>query len=177
MGILSIWMSEMSIWRANVINEIWLILNYSKVVWDIKPKFLPHKVVIRCQLFTKFKVHSCTQNGFSAKTILKLKWAWGAHFLSHTNQTWQICYFLGDVQIILLPLLGISNLLKVEKNAGFFISRFSELLAYAHHCTFITVYLLGVFYLYVSRVSVSLKYLAAAKLHKMLKTKQYFIKG
>ena len=40
-GILSIWMSEMPIWRANVINEIWLILNYSKVVWDIFLKFSP----------------------------------------------------------------------------------------------------------------------------------------
>ena len=41
MGILSIWRSEMPIWRANVINEIWLILNYSKVVWDIFLKFSP----------------------------------------------------------------------------------------------------------------------------------------
>ena len=83
---------------------------------------------MRCQLLTTFKVHSCTQNGFPAKTILNLRWAWGAAiFLSHTNQTWQN-YFLGDVQIILLPLLEISNCLKVEKNAGAFISRFSELL-------------------------------------------------
>ena len=70
----------MPIWRAEVINEIWLILNYSKVIWDIKPKCLPHKVLIRCQLFTKFEVHSCTQNGFPAKTILNLKWAWEANF-------------------------------------------------------------------------------------------------
>ena len=36
------WLSnKMPIWRANVINEIWLILNYSKVVWDIFLKFSP----------------------------------------------------------------------------------------------------------------------------------------
>ena len=38
----------------------------------------------------------------------------GGRFLSHTNQTWQTCYFLGDVPIILPPLLEISNCLKVE---------------------------------------------------------------
>ena len=32
MGISDIQMDKMPIWRANVINEIWLILNYSKVV-------------------------------------------------------------------------------------------------------------------------------------------------
>ena len=39
----------------------------------------------------------------------------GAHFLSHTNQTWRICYLLGDVQIMLLSLLEISNCFKSWK--------------------------------------------------------------
>ena len=67
---LALQMDKIPIWRAMVKDSIWLILNYLKVVWDIKTKFLSHKVLMRCQLLTKFEVHSCTQNGFPAKTIL-----------------------------------------------------------------------------------------------------------
>ena len=83
---------------------------------------------MRVQLFTKFEDFWCAQNEIPTKTILNFKRAWGAHFLSNNHQTWQICYFFVDLQIILLPLLEFLNCLKVEKNAGAFISRFSELL-------------------------------------------------
>ena len=76
----------------------------------------------------KFGTSSYTQNAFPAKTISNFKRAWWAHFLSHTHETQEICFFFGDVQIILLSFFELSNCLKVEKNAEAFISRSSELL-------------------------------------------------
>ena len=115
-------------WLSTVIDDFWLILNFSKVVWDINTKFLPVNVPKSIQLCTKFEVLSYTQNGFPAETILKFKRVWQAHFMSHTHQTQEICCFSADVQIILLLFFESSNCLKVAKIAGAFISRSSELL-------------------------------------------------
>ena len=117
------------LWLYRVNGKFWLISNYSKVVWDINTKFSPINVPISYQLFTNFEVTSYIQNGFPAKTILSFSRAWQAYFLSHSHQTPQICYFFADVQIILLSFLEISNCFKSTKNAGAFLSRYSELLA------------------------------------------------
>ena len=37
----------------------------------------------------------------------KLKWAWQAQFLSHTHETLQNCFFLKDLQMILVPFFEI----------------------------------------------------------------------
>ena len=47
-------------WRYKENNRFWLILNYSKVVWDINTKFSPVVVLISFQLSTKFCVPSLT---------------------------------------------------------------------------------------------------------------------
>ena len=106
-------------WLSTVSDKFWVILNYSKVVWDINTKFLPVLVLIRIQLFTKFGTSSCTQN---------FKRAWQAHFLTHTHATQEICCLLADVQIILVSLFEFFDYIKVAKNAGAFLSRCSELL-------------------------------------------------
>ena len=110
-------------------NKFWLILKYSKVVWDINTKFSPVVVLIKIQLYFKFGASSCTKNGFPAKTIFNFKRAWRAHFLSHSLETQEICCFFGDVQIILLSFFYLLYCLKVAKIAGAFLSRCSELLA------------------------------------------------
>ena len=69
------------------------------------------------QLSTKFGASSYTQNGFPTKTILNFKRVWHAHFLSHTHETQEICFFFGDVQIIFLSFFDLSYCLKVAKNA------------------------------------------------------------
>ena len=111
-----------------VINEFWSNLNFSRVVWDINTKFSQVNVLISFQLFTNFDITSYIQNGFPAKTILSFSRAWQAYFLSHSHQTPQIFYFFADLQIILLSFLGISNCFKNTKNAGAFLSRYSDLL-------------------------------------------------
>ena len=102
-------------WLSTVNDKFWLILNYSKVVWDIDTKFSPVVVIISFQLSTKFGASSYTQNGFPAKTILNFKRAWRAHFLSHTCETQEICCFLADVQIILVSLFELFDYIKVAK--------------------------------------------------------------
>ena len=62
----------------------------------------------------------------------KWKWAWRAHFLSHTYETQKICCFLADVKIILLSFFDLSYYLKVAKNAEAFLSRCSELFGLAY---------------------------------------------
>ena len=47
-------------------------------------------------------------------------------------ETWEICFFFGDVQTIFQSLFENSNYLKVAKNAGAFISRCSELFDLIH---------------------------------------------
>ena len=125
--ILYLWLPKMYDWLSTVNDEFWLILNYSKVVWDIDTKFLPVVVLMRIQFSTKFGTSSCTQNWFLAKTILNFKRAWQAHFLSHTHETQEICCFLADVQIILVSLFEFFDYIKVAKNAEAFLSRCSEL--------------------------------------------------
>ena len=88
---------------------------------------------MRIQLSIKFGACSYTQNGFPSKTILNLKRAWRAHFLSHTHETQEFCCFLAYVQIILVSLFEFSNYLEVAKNAGAFLSRCSELLDLGYH--------------------------------------------
>ena len=73
---LDIQMYKMTDWLSTAISEFWLILNYSKLVWDIDTKFLPVVVLINIQLSTKFGASSYAQNGFPAKTILNFKRAW-----------------------------------------------------------------------------------------------------
>ena len=126
--ILYLWMSKIYLWLYRVINEFWSNLNFSRVVWDINTKFSQVNVLISYQLSTNFDITSYIQNGFPAKTILSFSRAWQAYFLSHSHQTPQICYFFADLQIILLSFLGISNCFKNTKNAGAFLSRYSDLL-------------------------------------------------
>ena len=66
---------------------------YSTLNWDITTKFLPVIKLIRLQLFTKFEIFWCTQNGLPAKTILNFPRAWQAHFLSQNIQTlWKVIF-------------------------------------------------------------------------------------
>ena len=69
---------KMTNWLSTRINEFWLILDNSKVVWDINTELSPSNVLMSFQLSIKFGVPSLTQNGFPAKTILNFKRAWRA---------------------------------------------------------------------------------------------------
>ena len=60
-------------------------------------------------------------------TIKNFSRAWQGHYLSQALQTWQICFFFVDVQMILLSYLDTSDCLKIEKNEKAFLSRYSEL--------------------------------------------------
>ena len=124
-------------WLSRGSDKFWLILNYSKVVWDIDTKFSPVVVLMSFQLSTKFGASSYTQNGFPAKTISNFKRAWRAHFFSHILETQEICCFLADVQIILLSFFDSSYCLKVTKNAEAFLSRCSELFGLAEKNVFL----------------------------------------
>ena len=127
-GILSIWMSEMPIWRSNVINEIWLILNYSKVVWDIFLKFLPfvHQmfVLIWWKNFAISQM-ACPQRPISAQTLDSSSdrncWNFFSKKILARFQTNISCLSEGILNI--LKKTAFSNFSKA------FISRFSELLA------------------------------------------------
>ena len=99
----------------------------SKVVWDIDTKFSPVVVLMSFQLSTKFKGHNSLKKTAMPLGSSKWKWAWRAHFLSHTYETQEICCFLADVKIILLSFFDLSYCLKVAKNAEAFLSRCSEL--------------------------------------------------
>ena len=61
-------------------------------------------------------------------TIKKFSRAWQGHFLSYILQSWQICFFFVDVQMILLSLFDTFDCLKSEKNEKGFHSMGSELL-------------------------------------------------
>jgi len=45
-----------------------------------------------------------------------LKWAWQAHFLSHSSVTFENWIYFGDVQRILLPYLKIPHGDRLDKN-------------------------------------------------------------
>ena len=120
-------MSKMYSWRSKGSDKFWLIFNYSKVVWDINTKFSPVSVLIRFQLFTKFERHSLKNEAAMPLTIKNFSRAWQGHFLSQALQTWQICFFFVDVQMILLSYLDTSDCLEIEKNKKAFLSRYSEL--------------------------------------------------
>ena len=115
-------------WLSRGRDKFWLILNYSKVVWDIDTKFSPVVVLMSFQLSTKFEGHNSLKKTAMPLGSSKWKWAWRAHFLSHTYETQKICCFLADVQIILVSLFKFFDYIKVAKNAGAFLSRCSELL-------------------------------------------------
>ena len=115
-------------WLSTVNDKFWLILNYSKMVWDIDTKFSPIVVLISFQLSTKFEGHNSLKKTAMPLGSSKWEWAWQAHFLSHTYETQEICCFLSDVKIILLSFFYLSYCLKVSKNAEAFLSRCSELL-------------------------------------------------
>ena len=114
-------------WLSTVNDKFWLILNYSKVVWDIDTKFSPVVVFMSFQLSTKFEGHNLLKKTAMSLGSSKWKWAWRAHFLSHTYETQEICRFLADVKIILLSFFDLYYCLKVAKNADAFLSRCSEL--------------------------------------------------
>ena len=114
-------------WRSKGSDRFWLIFNYSKVVLDINTKFFPVSVPIRFQLFTKFEKHSLKNEAAMPLTIKNLSRALQGHFLSQVLQTWQICFFFVDVQMILLSYLDTSDCLEIEKNEKAFLSRYSEL--------------------------------------------------
>ena len=86
--ILYLWMSKMYDWRSKARDKFWLILNCSKMVWDINTKFSPVFVLIRFQLFTKFERYSWKNEAAKRLTSLKFSRAGEAHFLSYTLQTW-----------------------------------------------------------------------------------------
>ena len=115
-------------WLSTVNDKFWLILNYSKVIWDIDTKFSPIVVLMGFQLSTKFEGHNSLKKTAMPLGSSKWKWAWRAHFLSHTYETQEICCFLADVKIILLSFFDLSYCLKVAKNAVAFLSKCSELL-------------------------------------------------
>ena len=119
---------KMTNWLSRGRDKFWLILNYSKVVWDIDTKFSPVVVLMSFQLSTKFEGHNSLKKTAMPLGSSKWKWAWRAHFLSHTYETQEICCFLADVKIILLSFFDLSYCLKVAKNAEAFLSRCSELL-------------------------------------------------
>ena len=118
-------------WLSRGRYKFWLILNYSKVVWDIDTKFSPVVVLISFQLSTKFEEHTSLKKTAMPLGSSKWKWAWRAHFLSHTYETQKFFCFLADVQIILVSLFEFFDYIKVAKNAGAFLSRCSELLGKA----------------------------------------------
>ena len=66
-----------------------MILNYSKVVWDINTKFSAVFVLIRFQLFAQFGSDGSKKRAATPLTISNFSRAWQAHFLSNTLQTWQ----------------------------------------------------------------------------------------
>ena len=119
---------KMYSWRSKEGDRFWLIFNYSKVVWDINTKFSPVSVLIRFQLFTKFERHSLKNEAAMPLTIKNFSRAWQGHFLSQALQTWQICFFFVDVQMILLSYLDTSDCLEIEKNEKAFHSSCSGLL-------------------------------------------------
>merc|ERR1712016_43841 len=84
------------------------------------------------QLSIKFEGHNSLKKTAMPLASSKSKWAWQAHFLSHTYETQEICCFLADVKIILLSFFDLSYCLKVAKNAGAFLSRCIELLDLTH---------------------------------------------
>ncbi len=103
-------------WLSTVNDKFWLILNYSKVVWDIDTKFSPVVVLISFQLSTKFEGHNSLKKTAMPLGSSKWKWAWRALFLSHTYETQRICCFLADVQIILVSLFEFFDYIKVANS-------------------------------------------------------------
>ena len=81
------------------------------------------------QLSTKCEGHNSLKKTAMPLGSSKWKWAWRAHFLSHTYETQEICCFLADVKIILLSFFYLSYCLKVAKSSEAFLSRCSELFA------------------------------------------------
>ena len=128
-------------WLSRGRDKFWLILNYSKVVWDIDTKFSPVVVLMSFQLSTKFEGHNSLKKTAMPLGSSKWKWAWRAHFLSHTYETQEICCFLADVQIILVSLFEFFDYIKVAKNAGAFLSRCSELFALGYKNSFPKLFL------------------------------------
>ena len=61
-------------------------------------------------------------------TIKNFSRVWQGHFLSQALQTWQICFFFVDVQMVLQSYLDTSDCLEIEKNEKAFHSSCSELL-------------------------------------------------
>ena len=119
-------------WRNKGNDKFWLILNCSKVIWDINTKFLPAVVLMSFQLFAKFGRYSFRNWPAMPLTILNFSRAWRTHFLSNYLQTWQICFFFVDLQLISVSLLDLYDCLKVEKNEKAFLSICSELLGSTH---------------------------------------------
>ena len=80
-------------WLSTVNDKFWLILNYSKVVWDIDTKFLAVIVFMKIQLLTKFGASSYTQNGFPPKLFQTLRGLVGAFFESNPCNSGNLLLF------------------------------------------------------------------------------------
>ena len=65
-----------------------LILNFSKVDWDINTKFSPVIDLYKNPLCKENQGHKCSKFGFPAKNVKNFQRAWRAQFLSYTLQIW-----------------------------------------------------------------------------------------
>ena len=85
------------------------------MVWDINTKFSPVVVLMSFQLSTKFEGHNSLKKTAMPLGSSKWKWAWQAHFLSHTYETREICCFFWGVQTLLLSFFENSKLQKMPE--------------------------------------------------------------
>ena len=67
-------------------------------------------------LLAKGEGSSYNINGFPAKSILKLKWAWPAQFLHHTLKILQRATTFVDVQMMLLSFFDIFTCVRFRKS-------------------------------------------------------------
>ena len=72
------------------------------MVRDIDTKFLPVVIPYRSPLCTQFEGSGYLRFGFFAKNVQNFKWAWQAHFLSHTLVILKNDVFFEDKQMILV---------------------------------------------------------------------------
>ena len=79
-------------WLSTVNDKFWLILNYSKVIWDIDTKFSPVVVLISFQLSTKFEGHNLLKKTAMSLGSSKWKWVRRAHFFGHTHDPKRILF-------------------------------------------------------------------------------------
>ena len=72
----------------------------------INTKFSPVLVLIRFHFFAKFGSGSSKNRPATPLIIFNFSRVWQVHFLSYILQTWQICFFFVDLQLISVSLLN-----------------------------------------------------------------------